>query len=292
MALLSPRAFLGLDIGTTSIKLVELVDRGPSTELSTYAVAPRPSNLALPELATAISHLCERAQASSDVAVFSLPTKDVFSARLQLPNLPEEQLSRVIRFKAGELIPAALTDVVLTWIVRQRPHQATNDVYLTAISKRLEAQYQQLASRLQLRIAALEPEALALLRAHDITARQRTLVCDLQPQSVFCHLMDGGLPAASFPIEWNAAHPTAPSRLAESLTRLLPAPRPTQTILTGSVTLLPTLTKALHRVLLPEPYVSYPWYGLSYPNELESTLVELGPTLAVAAGLARRPFKV
>ncbi len=291
MALLSPRAFLGLDIGPTAIKLVELVDRGPRVDLSTYAVAPRPAGTALPELAAAISRLCERAQASSDVAVFSLPTKDVFSARLHLPALPDGQLSRAIRFQAGELIPAALTDVALSWFVRQQ-HRAAKDVYLTAVSKRLASQYQQLAGRLQLKIAALEPEALALLRAHDITTRQCTLVCDLQPLSVFCHLMDSGLPAASYTIEWDAAHPNAPSRLAAALARLLPVPRPTQTILAGTITPTAGLNEALHRVLLHEPHVSYPWYGLSYPPELESTLVELGPALAVAAGLARRPFPV
>lgn len=289
MALLTPRAFLGLDLGAQAIKVVELVDRGRRLELSTYAYAPCPPHLPLPELATAVSRVLGRAQVSSDVAIVAVPTRDVFSTHLSLPNASPEQLSRVIRFKASELIPAALTDVTLAWRVRRQPQSNGIDVYLTAVSKKREAHYRELASRLQLELAALEPEAIALARANDSAARGPALIIDLHPHTASWHVLHGGFALASSVIEWDADDPASSSRLAASLARV-PAPRPEKTILTGSIPITQQLTGALRRVLLHEPHVSYPWYGLAYPQELESTLVELGPLLAQACGLARRPF--
>lgn len=288
MALLTPRAFLGLDLGAQAIKVVELVDRGRRLELSTYAYAPYPPHLPLPELAAAVSRVLERAQVSSDVAIFAIPTSDVFSAHLSLPPATPEQLSRVIRFKAGELIPAALADVTLAWRLRRQPQSNVVDVYLTAVSKKREAHYRELAGCLQLELAALEPEAMSLARAND-SAPARVLIIDLHQHAASWHVLHSGFALASSVIEWQADDDASISHLAANLARL-PAPRPGKTILTGSLPITSRLTGALRRVLAHEPHIAYPWDSLAFPQELGSALVELGPLLAAACGAARRPF--
>lgn len=287
MALLTPRAFLGLDLGAQAIKLVELVDRGRRLELSTYAYAPVPSHVPPPDLADVVSRVLERAQVSSDIAVMAVPMRDVFSAHLSLPIAPPEQLSRVIRFKAADMIPAA--DVTIDWKIRRQPQSNNVDIYLTAVAKKSETAYRELASHLQLKLAALEPEAAALARVHDSAASGRVLVIDLHPDTVSWHVLQSGYVLVSSVIEWHAGNQASLAHLADSLARV-PPPRPGSTVLTGSLPITQPLADEIRRLVAHEPHISYPWTGLAFPQEIEAALVELGPPLAVACGLARRSF--
>ncbi len=117
-------AFVGIDIGTSTMKVVELIDRRKRLELTTYAEAGMPNLLinppgsgedAIRATANALKRLLESSHATTDSVVAALPSSIVFSTVLTLPDLPEEELDKAIHFAARDLVPANLEDMVLGW---------------------------------------------------------------------------------------------------------------------------------------------------------------------------------
>jgi Tfp pilus assembly PilM family ATPase len=293
MALLSsPRAFLGLDIGSEAMKLVEVVNRGRRLELATYATAPRPSGDALPAMAQSLSQLLDNAQASADIVAISLPSTHTFSATLSLPDIPAGQRAAAIKFKAREIVPADLDAVTLSWVEYRHPSGGA-DIYLTAVPKRLAVWYQQLAQRLHLELEVLEPEVLPLLRTHNLPAGETALFCHVGAQATTLHVVTQSAPVASYTFalpaaEVSRAKSSAAQQLRQESQRFAGPHAVGKVILIGDRALALGIAEELRDALGPEPEISQPWHDLVYPAAGESTLIELGPTLAVALGLARR----
>ena len=289
MALLgSPRAYLGLDIGTVSIKLVELLDRGRRHDLATYAHAPITKSV---DLADLIARMLEKAQTSADAIVMSLPNSAIFSTVLTLPEIPEPELAAVIKFRAREIVPAPLEDVELTW------YKQPGGVYLIAVAKPAVISCRRLASRLNLKLAGLEAEILPLLRTHVISDKQNILLCNIGGRETTLHIISRGFPHLSRTIDIGTDHlkvsdPQFRQPLLLEVKRTITGQHISKTILIGAGANLTHLKDHLASLLGHQPTISNPWRSLSYPAGLEDSLTKLGPQLAVAVGLARSRLPV
>lgn len=128
-------AFVGIDIGTSTIKVVELIDRRKRLELTTYAEANFPNLLinspgngedAVRLTANALKRVLESSHTTTDRVVAALPSSSVFSTVLTLPDLPEAELDKAVHFGARDLVPANLEDMVLGWSrLGEPPHMDT-----------------------------------------------------------------------------------------------------------------------------------------------------------------------
>jgi len=242
----SPRAFLGLDIGTSSLKLVELIDRHKRTELTTYAEANFPNKIvnqtgnsdkALRETATVIAQMIEKAHVSAELAVAALPSSVVFSTVLTLPDMPESEMDRAVHFAARDVVPANLSDMVLGWNrLGVMPHmdtaqktaptsekeEAKNDeailsestqaqtlpVFVTAAPKQIVERYTLLMTMLNLQLHALEVETLPLARSLLAKPTDSALIVDLGDTVTTYHVIDAGTPRVSHTIEYGGRHLT------------------------------------------------------------------------------------
>lgn len=276
MALLgTPRAYLGLDIGTTNIKLVELVDRGKRHELSTYAHTPFTRSI---KIVATVSRMLEAAQTSADALVISLPNKTTFCTKLILPDLSEPELAAAIKFKAREIVPLSLDDVELTW------HKQPGGVYLVATAKTVITQYRRLAEQLKLNLVATEAEVFPLIRTHTISSKQNTLFCNIGGQETTLHLIKDGSPHSSRTIPGSSQ---SIDPLFQEVERLTTGLHITKTILVGGGVNSSSFRDRWIQQFGHRPSISNPWQSLSYPEGLEEKLIGLGPLLAVAVGLAR-----
>jgi type IV pilus assembly protein PilM len=119
-------SFLGLDVGTDSIKLVELEGVGGRPRLVTYGMVEvdstvarnndTPDNKAEQEkIAGALKSLLEKSGASATDAVAALPNFAVFSSVISLPKLGEKQLAEAVQWEAKKFVPMPIENVVLDW---------------------------------------------------------------------------------------------------------------------------------------------------------------------------------
>lgn len=116
-------SYIGLDIGTSSIKIVELKREGKNQiRLVTYASAKSAESLASDQNNVAVAHvstiaheMLRRAGVTSSEVVAALPSLSVFSAVLTLPDMSERDLEKAVVLAAKNYVPSPLKDVVLGW---------------------------------------------------------------------------------------------------------------------------------------------------------------------------------
>jgi type IV pilus assembly protein PilM len=358
----TPNAYLGLDVGTSSLKLVELVDRKKRHELVTYAQANVPNILlhpgkneeeAIQRMATLVARMMDRASVSTDVVVAALPSSIVFSTVLMLPALSDTELDKAVHFAARDIVPADLEEMVLGWSrVGFDPHMDTDHsssatpapiaasaltaattipIFLTAAPVNVVNRYSKLMERLKLQLLALEVETFPLARSLLTGPADTSLIVDIGDLTTAFHIIDKGTPQVSYTVEYGGRHIT--TKLAQSLGITeeqaeqqkvkfglsKDAPQAVQlasqaavqelidkarsflqqyttqyqrpirkTVLIGGGANLRELKDVWAKVFGHATMIGNPWRGLSYPAELENRLMTLGPTYAVAIGLAMR----
>jgi len=121
-------SFLGIDIGTNSIKLVELESVSGRPRLVTYGAVEIDSTVARSDesqtnrqdqekIAQAIRMLLQKTGAISRVAVAALPNFSVFSSLISLPKLGDKQIAEAVQWEAKKFVPMPIENVVLDWKV-------------------------------------------------------------------------------------------------------------------------------------------------------------------------------
>lgn len=191
MALLGSKAsYLGVDIGTSSVKLVEFRNEGGRPKLKTYAFVERPTNVIKLDsaqeqglVAAALREMNKRSRAASDRVVAALPSFAVFSSIVSLPVMPRKDLYAAVRWEAKKFVPMPIEEMVLDWrLLKEReappaPSGPTPDnqagqrgpknlrVLLTAAPKTLVKRYIEIFKSANLRLVSLETESFALERS-------------------------------------------------------------------------------------------------------------------------------
>ncbi len=117
---------LGVDIGSSSIKIIELHRKSGRTELFTYGeVALGPyekksigeiTHLDTDTLATAVKDLLSASSVQTYDAIIGVPATQSLIFLLTLPNAAKNNLAAVIPNEARKFIPVSLSEVVLDWL--------------------------------------------------------------------------------------------------------------------------------------------------------------------------------
>jgi len=136
---------VGIDIGASSIKLVELEDREGVLTLTTYGAIELGPYTAK-EVGEAVALTPEQEQQAlvdsiresavkARSAVMAMPLATSFVTVMSLPSTPDEDLSPRIRIEARKYIPAQINEVTLDWaeIASPSAEASGRDVLVAAI---------------------------------------------------------------------------------------------------------------------------------------------------------------
>ncbi|MCK4744928.1 pilus assembly protein PilM [Candidatus Parcubacteria bacterium] len=114
--------YLGINLGTSSIKLVELANEKGVPKLVTYAFTDQSVNIILDDSKKAISktagilrQLCKEANITSNKAITALPTFSVFSSIISLPQMKKKDLASAVKWEAKKIIPMPIDEISLDW---------------------------------------------------------------------------------------------------------------------------------------------------------------------------------
>ncbi|MFH1129210.1 MAG: type IV pilus assembly protein PilM [Patescibacteria group bacterium] len=206
-----PKSILGIDIGTSSIKVVQLRKSEGKFKLETYGEIStlgyierlnesfQSSSLKTLEAITRemIRLVIEKSGADAKNVVMAIPVFSSFTSVIEMPEMAEKELNRAVEFEARKYIPIPLSEVVLDWkIVDSGTIKDENSkiiqgkrVLLIAVPKEVVNKYIRISDSLNLKINALELESFSF-------ARSLTLSGDEKPICV----LDIGARATSFTI--------------------------------------------------------------------------------------------
>lgn len=171
--------FFGLDIGSYSLKLVEMDHDGDQLKLSTLGMSTPPPNLIYSDaeidkqaLADNIKKLVKDAGVHTRNVVAAFPESATFTRVIEMPKITEQELENAIEWSAEQYIPMPLSEVKLSWMVLGESDNKTKEggekvlrVLLVAAPLTLIERYMNIINLAGLEPYAFETEVIAISRA-------------------------------------------------------------------------------------------------------------------------------
>lgn len=210
-----PKSHLGVDIGTSDIKIVQLKPAGGKYTLETYGLVNISHQLSnkdnselISETAKALKTLCQKAGVTASKVVASLPNSMVFISVIEMPKIPSEELKTAIEFEAKKHVPLPLEEVALSWseIETQKARIGKDDnlghfseidegktrILLTAVPTAVIDNYVKVFRMAGLEADALEIESLSLIRSLVREDSNVILLIDIGAKNTSINLVDHG----------------------------------------------------------------------------------------------------
>lgn len=167
---------VGLDIGSKTIKLVELSKEKDKFRLHAsgiFAHTSKSPELAKDErelapLAETIKKLFKEAKVSSREVAIALPEAHVYTRKVRFPLLTDEEVASAVKWEAEQYIPIPVKEAIIQHQILER-HENTSppqvSVLLVAAPRALVEKYSRLVEMAGLSLVVVETELLSLLRS-------------------------------------------------------------------------------------------------------------------------------
>ncbi|MBI5037713.1 MAG: type IV pilus assembly protein PilM [Candidatus Kerfeldbacteria bacterium] len=165
---------IGLELGSSAIKLVELEPQPNGHRLVTYGIAAHDSaavrsdsHADAQETVNTLRQLLSAARVTTDRVVAALPAINVFHTMIEIPTMSAKELASAVQWEAKRMIPLPLDKMALDWhVVSPEPSAAgTITVVLTAAAREVVDRYVRVIKAADLGLVALETEINALQRS-------------------------------------------------------------------------------------------------------------------------------
>jgi len=207
---------LGIDIGTSSIKVVQLSKEGGKFKLETYGELSflgyleknkesfQTTSLKTLEIVTRemLKIVLSKAEASAKNIVLAVPVFSSFTSAIELPDMPEKELTRAIEFEARKYVPVPISEVSLDWKIietgiikdgaTRRPFKGKR-ILLIAVPNEVINKYVGIADALGLKIDALELESSSLARSLVVDKKSSVCILDIGARATSFTIVDKGM---------------------------------------------------------------------------------------------------
>jgi len=217
------QSFVGVDLGVSGIKIVQLLNERGRARLVTYAFGDYPPSSGersyvkqVDEASALLKKMVQKARVTTRVTVAALPISSIFSSIISVPAGNEKELKEAVNWQAKKLIPLPLEEIALdAKPLDSAPKQEeappakkgaapgakekkqVQRVLLTGAPNVLVNAYVRILGGANLEPLALETEALAQIRAlvgHD---RSTVLLLDVGALRTNLTVVEKGIPFLS-----------------------------------------------------------------------------------------------
>ena len=201
------KCILGLDIGSSSVKAVELESSSGGYKLTGLGYATLPpeaivqgSFMNAPAISSAIRDACDEAGTSAKEVASSVSGHSVIVKRISLPIQSEDELDETIRWEAEQYIPFDINEVNIDHQVLQEDSlEGQMDVILVAAKKDLIDDYTSVVADAGLSLAVLDVDSFAVGNmyecCYDPSPNSTVALVDIGASVININVMNGGVPA-------------------------------------------------------------------------------------------------
>ena len=195
---------LGIDIGSKTIKIVELEKNRASYSLvasgvvgySGSTVDKMTDEKEMSNLSQVIKKLCAEARITTKDAILSIPESLAFTRTIKFPPLNDNEISSAIKWEAEQYIPIPVNEAVIQHTVLRRGSAGGADngvtVLLVAAPRVVVEKYAKVVQMAGLTPIAIETELIALTRSL-APADKTVLLADLGGSSTNLAIANHGL---------------------------------------------------------------------------------------------------
>jgi len=215
---------LGLDIGSSAIKVVQLKKSGNKAILETYgelALGPygkveigQATNLPVEKVIEAVSDLMREKEVniSTNKVGVAIPFASSLMSLIEMPLLSYKQLSAMIPLEARKYIPVPISEVTLDWSIIPREENKPEeddeddedgkapikkmdrtDVLLVAIHNDTISRYQEIIAKTGLEFSFFEIEIFSTMRAVLDNDQNPVMIFDMGAASTKLYIVERGI---------------------------------------------------------------------------------------------------
>jgi type IV pilus assembly protein PilM len=202
---------LGIDIGTTSIKIAEILKGKKKPALLNYGVletyghldrvndAIQTSSLKIAEQETArlLKLLVGKLGVKSKEVIASMPAFSSFISLLKTPEMSDAETVKAMSFQIRQRIPLPVSEVAIDWLRgakrRDESGNVTQEILLISIPNEYIKRYQSIFKLAGLDLVAIELESLGLVRALVENDPTPTLIADIGARATNIVVVENGL---------------------------------------------------------------------------------------------------
>lgn len=168
---------VGIDIGSESVKVVQLKKERERAILETYGELKTSRYFSTPgvrtllqyqdsELKQLLTDVLRESNVTTSRAVLAVPSAASFVTLIRLPLLNESELASAIPFEAKKYVPVPTAEVVLDWqVLSKDEEEKRTQVLLVAVPQEVVAKLKRVAQGVSLEVEGIEIESFSLVRS-------------------------------------------------------------------------------------------------------------------------------
>lgn len=200
------KSCIGLDIGSSYLKAVQLKDTKGGYELELFDILPLPPELIVDgaiidslRLVDSLKELVRKAKIKTkDVVISIAGHSSVIIKRVSLPDMSEEELSESIKFEAEQYIPFDIEDVNLDFqILGPREEPGQMDVILVAVKKDIINDYISVVNEAGLNCIIVDVNSFALENIfevnYEIEPAKNIALVNIGASTINMNILRGGV---------------------------------------------------------------------------------------------------
>lgn len=294
-SILGTGSSLGVDIGTTNMKVVHLARAKEGIRMENYGImetlgylervnsALQTSTLKLSEAEVGeyLSLLLSKTGIREKSAVMSVPSFNAFTTLIEIPAASEREIGNIMQFQAKQYVPLPISEVTLDW---QKVGERTDEggvkmqVLLVAIVNEQIARYKNVCKRAGLTLRGVEVEGMSLARSLRPMTDAATLVIDIGSRSTGLYVIEKGLLKYAGQTDFSGGSLTQSLATGLNISMLRAEQIKKQRGLTGSggERELSTLMEVMLDVILREATRVKEQYQTTYREEVKNTVLAGG----------------
>jgi type IV pilus assembly protein PilM len=233
-----PDSVLGIDIGSSSIKVVQLKKSGSRAILETYgelSLGPyagvsvgQATNLSIEKIIEALRDLLKEKEVNvtTKACGVSIPFTSSLMSIIEMPNVPHKELESMVPIEARKYIPVPFSEVTLDWSLipknkiesntdttsksfPQKSESETVDILAVAIHNETLSNYAKIIADNQLESSFFEIEIFSVMRSVLDDFIEPMMILDLGAASSKFFIVERGVLRASHTVNRGSQNITA-----------------------------------------------------------------------------------
>ena len=201
-------SYVGIDIGTSGIKIVELKKERSRPKLVSYGFSENISNNNIDwkndvkYIAKIINEICGRSGIKSRNVVSALPTFSVFSSIINLPDIPKKDFDSAVHWEAKKVIPLPLEEMSIDWReLKNNSDEKGNRILLIGAPRSLVNKQMEIFKEAKMNLLFLETETFSLVRSIVGNDESSIALVEIGATTSDVSIVDNGIPVFSRSID-------------------------------------------------------------------------------------------
>ena len=207
---LGRKTILGIDIGTVSIKAVEISGGGGRVHLTNYGIAEsgeyldrsnsviQSSSFKIDEAAGAevLSFLIGKMGVKTKDAVSAIPTFAAFTSVIEMPLMSSSEVAQAIPYQARSLVPLPISDVTIDWMpigqFEDEKGIKKQQIFMVSVPNEVIKTYQAVFKRAGINLKMLEIEGMSMARSISSAGDGNVMTIDIGALSTSVAVVSNG----------------------------------------------------------------------------------------------------